>query len=321
MSLRRRFRHAPRTAQEPDQLPLRACRRLSGAAFTTWLVAARSQTLVTGGHSLTTFRPTEILERRFCKLCGSHVHAADRRLPDVYGFPAGLFEGSAIELPSHDYFIKHKALVQSVIECAIGRHPSTGQQTAAPQPPHGVAWPFQMLQRIAPILLAATLSACAAPTALESAYNRGVAAYKARNYATAREHWSRAVELGDLSALNNLGYLLYYGMGGTEDRPGAIALWRQAATRGHAEAQWHLGHAYEDGTAVPGNVVEAYAWYRCAIASAQATTSDDETAALVAEDARKSLAKLLPKLSSEQISTAQTWANRYIASYARKMGV
>ena len=178
-----------------------------------------------------------------------------------------------------------------------------------------------MLQRTAATLLAAALSACAVPTAPESAYNRGVDAYKVKDYAAAREHWSRSVEQGEPSALNNLGYLLYYGMGGTEDRPRAIALWQQGAARGHAEAQWHLGHAYEDGTAVPRNLVEAYAWYRCAIASAQAAPSGDETAAQVAEDARKSLAQLLQGLSSEQMSAAQTLANRYLASDARKPGV
>lgn len=99
----------PAPLEQPVNCHCGQCRRLSGAAFTTWLTAPRSATRVTGADSLTTFRPTENLERHFCKLCGSHVHTADRRLPDVYGFPAGLFEGSVIEAPRRDYFFKDKA--------------------------------------------------------------------------------------------------------------------------------------------------------------------------------------------------------------------
>jgi TPR repeat protein len=41
----------------------------------------------------------------------------------------------------------------------------------------------------------------------------GVEAYRSKNYAAARLHWTRAIDHGELSALNNLGYLLYNGLG------------------------------------------------------------------------------------------------------------
>jgi hypothetical protein len=85
------------------------CRRLSGAAFTTWITAPREQVSVDNPAGLSNFQPTPNLLRSFCKTCGSHVMTADVRLPGVYGFPAGLFEGEAIEPPGTDYFLADKA--------------------------------------------------------------------------------------------------------------------------------------------------------------------------------------------------------------------
>ncbi|MFT4242467.1 MAG: GFA family protein [Acidovorax sp.] len=85
------------------------CRRLSGAAFTTWLTAPRDAMALSGAEHLTAFKPTERLERFFCKVCGAHVFTVDERLPTRYGFPAGLFEGVAMEEPKDHYFVSDKA--------------------------------------------------------------------------------------------------------------------------------------------------------------------------------------------------------------------
>lgn len=55
------------------------------------------------------FKATENLERCFCRVCGSHVFTSDRRWPDVYGFPAGVFENEPIEEPVAHYFVADKA--------------------------------------------------------------------------------------------------------------------------------------------------------------------------------------------------------------------
>jgi hypothetical protein len=178
----------------------------------------------------------------------------------------------------------------------------------------------KMLRRFIPIVVALTLSVCAAQSFAESEYNLGVAAYKSKDYASARVHWSRSVEQGELSALNNLGYLLFYGLGGPVDWDHALELWRKSAMRGHSEAQWHLGHVYENGDAVPKNLVEAYAWYRCAVTSAEAAPRDDDAEAQIASDARKSLIQLLEILPPEQFAAAETLAKRRIAAYAAKAG-
>lgn len=175
-----------------------------------------------------------------------------------------------------------------------------------------------MLARLATFVVAATLLGCATPPT-ESAYNQGVNAFRIKNYGVAREHWAKAVEEGETSALNNLGYLLYFGLGGPSDVARAIALWKRAATLGHSEAQWHLGHAYESGNGVQQSNAEAYAWYRCAIESTSAAPeTDKEIEARISQDAAKSLGKLLERLPAEQFAPAEQLAKQYISSYARR---
>jgi hypothetical protein len=156
------------------------------------------------------------------------------------------------------------------------------------------------------------LAACATSTPPESDYNRGVGAYRAKDYAAARVDWASAVAAGDTSAENNLGYLLYYGLGGSAEPERAVALWRKAAYAGHPEAQWHLGNAYLEGSAVPQSNAEAYAWYRCSAVSAEAMKGDEDIAA----DARKSLEGLLTKLNKEEFASGEVLAKQYVNQYA-----
>ena len=157
-----------------------------------------------------------------------------------------------------------------------------------------------------------------ATAAQESAYNLGVDAFRKKDYAAARRHWSTSVtDDHDATAENNLGYLLYHGLGGALDADRAVALWRDAAQRGEREAQLHLGQAYEDGKGVERSVVRAYAWYRCAGAGVRATRLDDDPDAEIVRDAERALAKLLPTLSPEAFEAAEKLAKTYVADYAR----
>jgi TPR repeat protein len=81
---------------------------------------------------------------------------------------------------------------------------------------------------IAALLLSTCLQAAAQlPSA--SDYNLGVDAYRARDYAAARLHWQKAVEQENVDAHNNLGYLLFNGLGGDKDRVRAVSLWQTAS--------------------------------------------------------------------------------------------
>ena len=100
----------PAPLRRPSNCHCGECRRLSGAAFTTWITAPREQAAIGNPEGLSKFDPTPNLQRFFCRTCGSHVFTVDQRLPKVYGFPAGLFEGEAIEPPEQDYFLDDKAV-------------------------------------------------------------------------------------------------------------------------------------------------------------------------------------------------------------------
>jgi hypothetical protein len=128
------------------------------------------------------------------------------------------------------------------------------------------------------------------------------------------------VEEREPSAFNNLGYLLYFGFGGAEDPDRAVALWKIAAAIGHAEAQWHLAHAFQDGKGTELNLVEAYAWFRCSISSYELSPADAEESEVV-QLARTSLTQILPKLSVEQLAAAEQLARQYIDKYSKKAGV
>jgi hypothetical protein len=85
------------------------CRRLSGAAFTSWVSFPKESILVTGNESLSSFQVTANVTRHFCGVCGSHVFTSDIRLPKILGVPAGLLEGAPLTPPSAHYFVGHKA--------------------------------------------------------------------------------------------------------------------------------------------------------------------------------------------------------------------
>lgn len=140
------------------------------------------------------------------------------------------------------------------------------------------------------LLSAALLNSCTAiqgqrssPEAPLSSYNKGVEAYRAQDYTQALTHWKEVIARQQSpSAYNNVGYLLYYGLGTPANPTEAVKLWQQVAQKGHGEAQWHLGTAYVEGKGVPKNLVEAYAWHLCAIANSKNRPAGPETGASAA---------------------------------------
>jgi len=80
-----------------------------------------------------------------------------------------------------------------------------------------------------------------------------------------------------------------------------------------------LGQAFQDGDAVPQSNVEAYAWFRCSVATAElpgARAPDAERE--IAKDARRSLERLLGSLDKEQFERGELLAKQYIGAYARR---
>jgi len=177
-----------------------------------------------------------------------------------------------------------------------------------------------MLRRLVFVLFCMVASpwTMAEEASAQSAYNQGVQAFRAKDYVVARENWARASELGDISAMNNLGYLLFEGLGGQIDLARAVFLWTRAAQSGHSEAQWHLGFAYESGKGAPQDEKAAYAWYRCALAGALSAAEADETEAVIAADVSRALTKLLARIPVAQLAEAEELARRQLSSIAQK---
>ncbi|KQW46555.1 hypothetical protein ASD88_09150 [Pelomonas sp. Root662] len=86
------------------------CRRLSGAAFTTWVSFPKTAVVLTGQEPLSVFKVTENVTRHFCRVCGSHVFTTDARLPRTLGVPAGALDGDFPLAPTAHYFVDHKAI-------------------------------------------------------------------------------------------------------------------------------------------------------------------------------------------------------------------
>ncbi|MFC5478101.1 tetratricopeptide repeat protein [Massilia suwonensis] len=153
--------------------------------------------------------------------------------------------------------------------------------------------------------------------AAEPEYNLGVIAYRAQDYADARQHWEKSVAEGNIDAMNNLGFLLHTAQGGPRDQKRAVSLWTQAAKKGQSESQWHLAQASESGEGTDPDPVEAYAWYRCAIVSISVNVRDEDERETLAM-AKNDLLRVLDQLPEEQVAAAEKRARRYIAAFALK---
>jgi hypothetical protein len=150
----------------------------------------------------------------------------------------------------------------------------------------------------------------------ETPYNLGVDAYRSKDYTSARQHWTSAVGQGETAAMNNLGYLLFFGMGGAPDQARAVSLWTTAARDGQSESQWHLAVALERGEGAGRDLVEAYAWYRCALAGMSAAADDEDSEVMA--DARDGVIRTLEQLPTEKLAGAEGRARDYIAKFKAK---
>ena len=156
------------------------------------------------------------------------------------------------------------------------------------------------MRKLAAFICVSLLLGCAAAPVRESPYALGVAAFKAQDYKTAEAQWSIAADQGDPLAMNNLGFLLSSGM---------------------VESQFYLGYAYESGVAVEQDAATAYAWYRCAVQSAQAKANAGQAQLAqadqrIGQQAQNALTALAGKLSDAELERGKALAAAYIEKYA-----
>ncbi|WP_082565392.1 tetratricopeptide repeat protein [Duganella sp. Root1480D1] len=165
------------------------------------------------------------------------------------------------------------------------------------------------------ILFALALLAGCATTSNESEYDQGVKSFRAKDYSEARAHWGVAAKKNVRAAYNNLGYLLYFGLGGASEPERAVSLWVIAAKNGDREAQWHLASAYEEGKGVTRDLVSAYAWYRCAEANYSAAPLIDQADLEAANDTTNGIARVIALLSGDQVQESEALARQYINAF------
>jgi hypothetical protein len=106
--------HSTAAAQSVVNCHCGQCRRLSGAAYTTWVSLAKHEVQQIGTDNLVAFNATSNVTRHFCKVCGSHVFTVDKRHPKIMGVPAGVIESQLPSQPKAHYFVSHMAAWHAV---------------------------------------------------------------------------------------------------------------------------------------------------------------------------------------------------------------
>ncbi|MCD8368204.1 MAG: sel1 repeat family protein [Clostridiales bacterium] len=109
---------------------------------------------------------------------------------------------------------------------------------------------------------------CQEKDAQGAAYlDAGAEAYQKGDYETAIKLYWKASELGNVTALSNLGYCYYYGRSVPVDKELARKCWAQAAMSGDIAATYKLGDLYRFGDLEP-NLDYSNALHRRAFALA-----------------------------------------------------
>jgi hypothetical protein len=86
------------------------CRRLHGAAFATFAGVLRSEFRYTSGENkVATYSSSKIIDRIFCKTCGSNIMAIPHDEPGVYYVSMGAIEGNPPHPPAYHIFVGSKA--------------------------------------------------------------------------------------------------------------------------------------------------------------------------------------------------------------------
>ncbi len=89
----------------------------------------------------------------------------------------------------------------------------------------------------------------------EILYYTGTCHYRNEEYDLSAKLWEQLAEIKNIeeeqkhlqiNVLNNLGYLMFYGLGIEKNQIKAISFWEKAITMGQTESEYHLCHAYAD---------------------------------------------------------------------------
>ena len=111
-----------------------------------------------------------------------------------------------------------------------------------------------------PLVLLALL----APLYAGADFYKGVAAFEAKDYATALQELKKAAEQGHAKAQYNLAQIYRNGTGVPQDDKEAVKWFQLAAEKGQAQAQSNLGFMYANGRGALQDDKEAAKWFQLA---------------------------------------------------------
>ena len=118
------------------------------------------------------------------------------------------------------------------------------------------------MRKIFSALIAFALLLVFSTTGWSTDFQKGVAAYKRGDFATALGEWEPLAEQGIASAQYNLGVMYHKGNGVPQNYKNAVKWFRLAAKQGKASAQYNLGIMYLNGNGVPQDDKTAVKWFR-----------------------------------------------------------
>lgn len=95
-------------------------------------------------------------------------------------------------------------------------------------------------------------------------FEKGMAAYQSRDYATALKEWRPLAERGDAFVQNNIGWMYYKGEGLRRDYTQAVKWFHIAAKQGDAVGQLNIAFMYAEGKGLRQDYAEAVKWFRMA---------------------------------------------------------
>ena len=159
-----------------------------------------------------------------------------------------------------------------------------------------------MLRRTA---IGVVLALLVALPATAADFQRGMAAARSGDYATAIRELRPLAAKGHAQAQNYLGGIYYNGDGVPQDYAEAVKWYRKAASQGDANAQFNLGIGYAKGQGVQQNNVLAFAWFSLATASGLKGAAENRNF-------------LVHQMTPAQIAEAQKLAREWWAKQRRK---
>ena len=124
-----------------------------------------------------------------------------------------------------------------------------------------------MRKLTATLCLTVTLLLGSAGMSWSADFQKGLAAARGGDYATALREWKPLAEQGYADAQYNLGVMYRKGEGVPQDDKTAVKWYRLAAEQGVVDAQSNLGAMYADGQGVIQDYVRAHMWFNIAASS------------------------------------------------------